>query len=97
MIFLQQSLSVAAYEAGHTALQPDATSADATATANAVFADRRVQSGTLQVAPGNLGAVPEGTFFEVRASAPTDANRVIPLSFFGGQTLTATAVFMKEI
>lgn len=97
MIFLQQSLAVAAYEAGHTALQPDATTADATATANAVLADRRVSSGTLQVVPGSVEAVAEGTFFEIRVSAPTEANRVIPLSFFGNRTLTATAVFMKEI
>lgn len=97
MIFLKQALSVAAYEAAHTALLPDATSADARRTGDAMLADRNVRSGTIQVLPGSLASVAEGAFFEVRVSAPTDANRVLPLSFFGGQRLTASAIFMKEI
>lgn len=97
MIFLKQSLAVAAYEAGHTALKPDATDAEARASADRVLTDRRIRSATVQLVPGSLGAVAEGDFFEVRVTAPTDANRVLPLSFFGGRTLSASAVFMKEI
>lgn len=96
MIFLKQSLAVAAYEGGHTALLPDATSAEVQAAGAAVLADRRVNSATIQLVPGALSSVAEGDFFEVRVSAPTDANRILPLSFFGGQTLSASAVFMKE-
>lgn len=96
MLFLQQSLSAAAYEAGHTALVADATAADARATGAAVLGDRRVRGGSVTLVPANLSAVREGDYFEVRVSAPTDGNRVLPLSFFAGRTLTATAVFMKE-
>lgn len=96
MLFLQQSLAAAAYEAGHTALRPDATSADARATAEAILADRDVRGASV-VVPANLASLAEGTYFEVRVSAPTDSNRALPLRFFGGQTLTASAVFMKEI
>jgi hypothetical protein len=97
MLFLQQSLSAAAYESGHAALAADATAADARATGDAILADRRVRGGNVTLAPANLASVREGEYFEVRVSAPTDGNRVLPLSFFAGRTLTATAVFMKEI
>lgn len=97
MIFLKQALTAAAYEAGHTALLPDATAADARATGDAILMDRRIRSGTVALSPGSLNTVAEGDYFEVRVSAPTDANRVLPLTVFRGQTLTATAVFMKEI
>lgn len=96
MIFLKQALAVAAYEAGHTALLPDATTADAQRAGDAVLADRRIRGGAIQLNPGNLSAVAEGAFFTTTASARTDTNRVLPLSFFGGQTLSSSAVFMKE-
>lgn len=97
MIFLKQALSVAAYEAGHTALMPDATAGEAQLTGDAMLADRNVLNGTVRLVPGNLASVAEGDYFEVRVSAPADDNRVLPLSFFGGQQLTASAFFMKEI
>lgn len=97
MIFLKQTLAIAAYEGGHTALMPAATTADATQTCNDILNERRVRSGRVEFVPANLDRVAEGDYFEVRVSAPTNANQVLPLSFFGGQTLQASAVFMKEI
>lgn len=97
MIFLKQALSVAAYEAAHTALLPDATAADARRTGQAMLADRNVNGGVIDFPAGDPAATAEGDYFEVRATASADANRVLPLSFFGGQQLSASAVFMKEI
>ncbi|QDT69550.1 TadE-like protein [Planctomycetes bacterium MalM25] len=97
MIFLKQTLAIAAYEGGHTALMPAATTADARNTCNQILNDRQVRSGSVQFVPANLDSVAEGDYFEVRVSAPTNANQVVPLSFFGSQTLQASAVFMKEI
>lgn len=96
MIFLKQALAVAAYESGHTALLPDATTGDARRAGDAILNDRRIRGGTIQLTPGSLSTVAEGEFFTVTASAQTNTNRVIPLSFFGGQTLSSSAVFMKE-
>ncbi len=97
MIFLKQTLAVAAYEGGHSALMPTATAADAKKTCKTILKDRRVRSAKVKLIPSNLDRVAEGDYFEVRVSAPTNANRVVPLSFFSGQTLSASAVFMKEI
>ncbi len=51
----------------------------------------------MQTVPSNLSTVAEGDYFQVVVTAPTDANRILPLSFFGGQNLQSTATFMKEI
>lgn len=97
MVFLKQSLACAAYEGAHTALMPDATAADVRRVAEGILADRRIQGGVVQVTPGNLASLPEGEYLEVTISAPTDRNGMIPGRFFRGQTLSSTAVMMKEI
>jgi Flp pilus assembly protein TadG len=96
MIFLKQTLAVAAYEAGHAALAPGATTAQAQAAAQAILTERRIAGGTITIAPRPLESIAEGEFFDVQVTAPTNTNRVLPLNFFGGRTLTATASFMRE-
>ncbi|MGL4512700.1 MAG: TadE/TadG family type IV pilus assembly protein [Lacipirellulaceae bacterium] len=97
MIFLKQALSVAAYEGGHVAVAPDGTPAQVRATCAAILSDRRVRGATIDVVPANLAAVAPGDYFEVRVSAPSGANAILPLSFFRGHTLRASAVLMKEL
>ncbi|QDV74997.1 TadE/TadG family type IV pilus assembly protein [Botrimarina mediterranea] len=96
MIFLKQTLAVAAYEGGHAALAPGATSAQARVAAEAILTERRIAGGSVEIAPRPLESIAEGEFFDIRVSAPTNANRILPLNFFGGRTLTATASFMRE-
>lgn len=97
MLFLKQALACAAYEGAHTAVLADATAADVRTVAEGILRDRRVQNGTIEVIPNNLPALAEGEFFEIRVSAPTDSNSILPGRFFRGQTLSSSAVFMKEI
>lgn len=97
MIFLKQALACAAYEGAHTAVLADATAADVRTVADGILADRRVRGGTVEVIPNNLPGLAAGEFFEIRVSAPTDRNSILPGRFFRGQTLRSSAVFMKEI
>jgi hypothetical protein len=97
MIFLKQSLAVAAYEGAHTALAPGSTTADVRAVCDGILADRRVQGATVTLVPARIESVPEGSFFEIRVSAPTDRNAVLPGKFFRGMTLTSSAEFMNEM
>jgi hypothetical protein len=96
MIFLKQSLTVAAYEGARTALEPRAGAADVRTTANGVLRDRRVQRASVTIRPTNFAALDPGEYIEVTVSAPTDPNSTIPGSFLRGRTLSATAVMMKE-
>jgi Flp pilus assembly protein TadG len=96
MIFLKQSLTVAAYEGARAALEPQAVATDVQDAANGVLADRRVQKASVTIRPTNFAALAPGEYIEVTVSAPTDPNSTIPGSFLRGRTLSATAVMMKE-
>jgi len=96
MIFLKQSLTVAAYEGVRTALEPNAAAADVEAACDGVLDDRRVQDGRVAIAPANFETLTPGEFIQVTVSAPASRNSVIPGSFFRGRTLTASATMMKE-
>ncbi|NOY30560.1 MAG: pilus assembly protein [Planctomycetes bacterium] len=97
MIFLKQSLTVASYEGIRTALEERAVATDVLGACQQVLTDRRVQGGTITIQPNNFETLLPGEFIQVTVSAPADSNSVVPGSFFGGRTLTATATMMKEL
>jgi len=97
MIFLKQSLTVAAYEGIRTALEERAVAADVLNASQQVLTDRQVQGGNITVQPNDFETLPPGDFIQVTVSAPADSNSVIPGSFFRGRTLSATATMMKEL
>jgi hypothetical protein len=96
MIFLKQSLTVAAYEGVREALEPAAQTADVQSKCDGVLADRRVQGGQVVITPANFDTLAPGEFIQVTVSAPAGRNSVIPGSFFRGRTLSASATMMKE-
>lgn len=96
MIFLKQSLTVAAYEGTRAALVPGATSADVRAVCNQILADRRVKGGSVTITPSDIAVLNPGEYVDVVVSAPCTGNTVVPNKFFGGKTLSATGSMMIE-
>jgi hypothetical protein len=96
MIFLKQSLTVAAYEGVRMGIRPNASAADVQTTCDGILKDRRVQGGAVEVTPNNISSAEIGEFIDVTVSAPASRNSIIPGSFFRGKTLSATASMMKE-
>jgi Flp pilus assembly protein TadG len=97
MMFVKQSLTIAAYEAAHTAVQPSATSTDAIAVAEAILIQRRVQGAVITVSPENLQQLPQGQYFTVRVVAPANLNRLVPIPLFVTGDLAGAVVAMKEV
>ena len=97
MVFLKQSLTVAAYEGAHVALKPGATDSEVRTTCESILRDRRINAATITVTPGNIAGIAEGDYMTVRVAAPSGRNTVLPLRFFRGATIDAAAVVMKEI
>lgn len=95
MIFLRQSLAIAAYEGARTAVQQNATFADVARSTQAILAERRVSSGSTVVSP-DLATARPGDYVEITVSAPASGNSVVPISFYLGRTLSASATMMKE-
>ena len=96
MIYLKQSLTIAAYEAGRTATLPGATSGDVVADCERILAERNVSGGQITLNPLDIAAAPVGSQLLIAVSAPCDLNRISGAWFFGGRTLAGRAEFMKE-
>lgn len=96
MVFLKQSLSIAAYEGARTALAQNASSADVVNAAEQILTERNVNGGTVSLSPSNLGAIAPGQYLTVSVVAPAAGNSVIPIRFYRGRTLTGSATMMKE-
>ncbi len=96
MIFLKQSLTVAAYEGARTALEDQATSNDVRRSGQQVLTERRVNGAAVTVTPDDIQSLSPGQYISVTVTAPADSNSAIPGSFFRGRALSATATMMKE-
>lgn len=96
MVFLKESLTVAAYEGSRTALKPGATSSDVIARCEEVLAERSVDGGTVNVTPSNIGSTASGATIQVSVTAPCESNGVVPVWFYGDASLTGNSFIMKE-
>jgi len=96
MVFLKQSLTVSSYEGVRTALEEGMTATDIQNTCNQILRDRRVQGGVITISPSNIQSLNPGDFVDVTVSAPCNSNAIIPNTFYGGRTLSATASMMIE-
>jgi hypothetical protein len=96
MMFLQQSLSVAAYEGARVALSPGVQSNEVTAQCQQILDDREVAGARITVTPSNIGGAAEGTWITVQTTAPFAQNSLAGGWLFAKRSLTATVQMMKE-
>ena len=96
MIFLQQSLSVAAYEGARVAIIPNAAAVNVELQCRQILDDRGVKGATITVTPASIATAPEGTWLQIRASAPFDQNSLAGGWLFNDHTLAATVEMIKE-
>ncbi|MEM8735241.1 MAG: TadE family protein [Planctomycetota bacterium] len=96
MIFLQQGLKIAAYEATRVALVPGTSTAEVQEAANRLLSNRRIAKATVTVSPSNFQSQSYGTPISVRVTAACNDNSVIVPMFYLGRTLDAEVSMMKE-
>jgi hypothetical protein len=96
MIFLKQSLHIAAYEGARVAIVPDSEADDVRNAANRLLGMRRVKGASITVFPEDIANAPYGSFIQVEITAPCSINSVLPLPFYGGRTMRGTVEMMKE-
>lgn len=87
-VFLQQSLTSAAYEAANVASAIGGTSTDATTRANAVLTALGVKNGSVSISPTVTTATPIGTTIVVTVSAPFASNSLV-FGYIGSPTFSA--------
>jgi Flp pilus assembly protein TadG len=96
MIFLKQSLTAASYEGVRVALAPGSTAANVQTVCQQILKDRRIDGATVTIKPTDIAALNPGEFVDVTISAPCAANSVVPIRFYKGRNLSATASMMIE-
>lgn len=96
VVFLKQSLTIAAYEGAHQGVKPAATSAEAIAAAQAIVNQRGIQGASVRLSPSNLQSVPVGQFFTVTVTAPAGPNSIAIFAPFATGRCVGTASAMKE-
>lgn len=96
MVFLKQSLAIAAYEGARTAIVPNATEAMVRTAAMQILTDRRIKGGTVTVKPTNVAALVPGDYVDVTVTAPCGSNTIVPNTFYRGRSISAGASMMIE-
>lgn len=96
LIFLRQTLTIAAYEATRVALVPNVSNAQVLHAANSILNDRRVRGANIEISPRDFAAAEVQSFITVTVSAPAKANALLTPLFFRGRTLVGQCSMMKE-
>jgi hypothetical protein len=96
LIFLQQSITIAAYEGARTALVPGATEGNARAQVQQVLSDREVLGATITITPDNFATAELGDFITVQIDVDYNPNRLVPIWGFSNRRLQSSVAMMCE-
>ena len=96
MIFLRQSLEIAAYEATRVALVPGSDEGNVQAAADGILSGRRVVDSVISVTPSDFETQPYGTPITVEITADCEKNSLFASWFYQGRELTSRVTMMKE-
>ena len=96
MVYLNHSLSITSYESARVAINYDSTNTDVNDKYTELITSRNVAGSQIDFQPSNVATTPRGTPITITVSAPCDSNALIPPWFFGGKTLSASTIMVKE-
>lgn len=96
MIFLKQSLNVAAYEASREAIRDGRSNADARVKANAILASRGVVGFNITFPNGESFSAVRGDQIAAEVTAPSGPNSPLVGQFIRNRILNARVVMVKQ-
>lgn len=96
MIYLRQSLKIAAYEAARVAVQPAATESAVQQQAADILQSRRVVDPRLQIDPADLQNLAAGDRVAVSVTAPCVPNSVLRGWFYRGKSVTERVTLLVQ-
>ena len=96
MIFLRQSVELAAYESARAAVLPQTTLVNVQSAGAALLTARNVKNFSITVSPTNFQSAAYGTFIQVTASAPVANNSLFGSIFYQNMNVVGSVDFMKE-
>lgn len=98
LMFLRESVVLAAYEGARQGVNRGQTNADVIARVNEFLNERNiVHSGnTVTISAPGFGGAATLEAVTVTVTVPTDGNLLIPSELFGGMTVSADVTMLKE-
>jgi Flp pilus assembly protein TadG len=96
MIFLQQSLEIAAFEGSRVAIVQKSTRDGVERAINTILGPRRVRDYVVRITPNDFQSASYGTFIKIEVTAKCESNSMLPPIFYGGSTSTGAVEMMKE-
>ena len=97
MIFLNHSLSIAAYETARYAIPKQAANTEVDNRCNEILTDRGVVGATITFDPSDITTAEPGQHVTVTISTECAANaKILPLWFFYGHTMTSSVTMVRE-
>jgi Flp pilus assembly protein TadG len=97
MIFLNHSLSIAAYEAARQAVAKQTANPEVENRCTEILTNRGVVGATITLAPSDITTAEPGQHVTVTISADCAANAsILPLWFFQGHTMTSSVTMVRE-
>ena len=96
MIFLEQSLEIAAYEGARVAIVPNTEAVNCVLASQRILDARGVDGANVTVSPANFPSQPYGTPITVTVTASCAANALFAPMFYSGRNATAEVTMMKE-
>lgn len=96
MIYLRQSLKIAAYECARLAIIPGVTADDLQAQCDAILQGRKINQYKLVCTPSDPSALTMGDHFTAEVQAPASEAAVVGSWFYQGKTLHEKVVIMAE-
>jgi Flp pilus assembly protein TadG len=97
IIFLQQSLQNAAYEATRVAAVPEKSTSDGQSVGQQIISQRKIQGGSVTVTETSMVGFGTAKLITATATAPVDSNRVLPAWVISLPTLSARCTMVKEV
>ncbi len=96
MVYLKQSLKIAAYEGARVGIVDGADSSNVEAQCGQILATRNIQGFNISMTPSNPSIVADGDFFAVTVSAPCVPNSLIGGWFYQGRVFAETVQMVGE-
>lgn len=95
VVFLKQTVNLAAYEAAKTLTAPGDNNALAIQTAQGIMTTRRTPNYTISITPAVTENTPRGTRVSVTVTASASNLSFGPVSFMGGRSVTAVVTMAR--
>lgn len=96
MIYLKQSLKIAAYEGARVGIVPGADPTNVLAQSDLILVNRDIADYNVALAPADPGSLQPGDFFRVSVTAPCTTNSLIGGWFYDGRQFTESVEVMAE-